>query len=62
MYHDLLHTRGCALQGGDLMAAISNDSQNKLRWSRKGHTFALDIAKGLVHLHVNKASCWPAAM
>lgn len=48
----------CVLQGGDLMAAIAKDAQNKLRWSRKGHTLALGIARGLVHLHANKVcSC-----
>lgn len=40
--------------GGDLMAAIANDLQNRLRWSRKGHLLALDIAKGLVYLHNNQ--------
>lgn len=44
------------VQGGDLMGAIANDRQNKLCWSRKGHTLALDIARGLVHLHANKVS------
>lgn len=36
------------------MQAITHDDQNRLRWSRKGHSLALDIAKGLVHLHANK--------
>lgn len=36
------------------MAAIANDTQNRLRWSRKGHLLALDIAKGLVYLHNNQ--------
>ena len=44
----------CSLQGGDLMVAIANDSQNRLRWSRKGHQLSLDIAKGLVYLHSNQ--------
>ena len=38
------------------MHAITRDDQNRLRWSRKGHSLALDIAKGLVHLHANKVS------
>ena len=36
------------------MGAIAKDKLNKLRWSRKGHVLALDIARGLVHLHANK--------
>ena len=36
------------------MDAIVADSKNFLRWSRKGHILAMDIAKGLVHLHANK--------
>ena len=36
------------------MEAIAADSKNLLRWSRKGHILAMDIAKGLVHLHANK--------
>ena len=36
------------------MDAIAADSKNLLRWSRKGHILAMDIAKGLVHLHANK--------
>ena len=36
------------------MAAIANDTQNRLRWSRKGHLLTLDIAKGLVYLHNNQ--------
>ena len=39
------------------MEAISSDSQNKLRWSRKGYLLAMDIAKGLVHLHASKVCC-----
>lgn len=42
------------MQGGDLMDAVAADSKNLLRWSRKGHILAMDIAKGLVHLHANK--------
>ena len=41
-------------QGGDLMDAIALDRKNMLRWSRKGSLLALDIAKGLVHLHTHK--------
>lgn len=36
------------------MDAVAADSKNLLRWSRKGHILAMDIAKGLVHLHANK--------
>ena len=36
------------------MGAIANDSQNRLRWSRRGHHLSLDIAKGLVYLHSNQ--------
>ena len=36
------------------MDAIAADSKNLLRWSRKGHILAMDIVKGLVHLHANK--------
>ena len=42
------------MQGGDLMDAIALDRKNLLRWSRKGSLLALDIAKGLVHLHTHK--------
>jgi len=42
------------MQGGDLMDAIALDRKNMLRWSRKGSLLALDIAKGLVHLHTHK--------
>ncbi len=42
------------MQGGDLMDAIAVDRKNILRWSRKGSLLALDIAKGLVHLHTHK--------
>lgn len=36
------------------MDAVAADKQNRLRWSRKGHVLAMDIAKGLVHLHANQ--------
>ena len=36
------------------MDAIALDRKNMLRWSRKGSLLALDIAKGLVHLHTHK--------
>lgn len=36
------------------MDAIAKDSQNRMRWSKKGHHLALDIAKGLVYLHSNQ--------
>ena len=36
------------------MDAIAADHKNFLRWSRKGSLLALDIAKGLVHLHANQ--------
>lgn len=42
------------MEGGDLMDAIALDRKNMLRWSRKGSLLALDIAKGLVHLHTHK--------
>lgn len=41
------------------MDAIAADSKNLLRWSRKGHMLAMDIAKGLVHLHANKVPLHP---
>lgn len=49
------------VQGGDLMNAIAADSKNLLRWSRKGHMLAMDIAKGLVHLHANKVPLHPSS-
>ena len=36
------------------MDAIAADRKNMLRWSRKGSLLALDIAKGLVHLHASQ--------
>ncbi|KAL0020996.1 hypothetical protein WJX77_005136 [Trebouxia sp. C0004] len=42
------------MEGGDLMDAIAADHKNLLRWSRKGSLLALDIAKGLVHLHASQ--------
>ncbi|KAL0019977.1 hypothetical protein WJX79_004684 [Trebouxia sp. C0005] len=42
------------MEGGDLMDAIAADRKNLLRWSRKGSLLALDIAKGLVHLHASQ--------
>ncbi len=36
------------------MDAIAADRKNLLRWSQKGSLLALDIAKGLVHLHANQ--------
>ena len=50
------------VQGGDLMLAISNDKQNNLRWSRKGHRLAMDIAKGLVHLHTHQVNAFARAL
>lgn len=41
------------------MDAIAADSKNLLRWSRKAHMLAMDIAKGLVHLHANKVPRHP---
>lgn len=46
------------VQGGDLMDAIAADSKHLLRWSRKGHILAMDIAKGLVHIHANKVPAY----
>ena len=44
------------MQGGDLMRAISTDTKNELRWSRKGGLLMLDIARGLAFLHANKVT------
>ena len=48
------------MQGGDLREAIQKDFDSqppkKFGWYGKGAKIALDVAKGLVFLHANKAS------
>lgn len=51
---NLLLLTGLFHQGGDLMRAISQDTKNELRWSRKGGLLMLDIARGLTYLHANR--------
>lgn len=36
------------------MGAIASDTQDELRWCRKGCALAADVAKGLVYLHSKK--------
>ena len=47
------------MQGGDLREAIQRDFDSqppkKFGWYGKGAKIALDVAKGLVFLHANKA-------
>lgn len=44
------------LQGGDLRAALSADSEGELSWRRKGRPIALDIVGGLCFLHANNVT------
>ena len=49
------HTKltACCLvwQGGDLMEAIAKDTKGDLRWDRNGASLAIDVVRGLCHLH-----------
>ena len=38
-------------QGGDLMDAIAKDTKGDLRWDRNGASLAIDVVRGLCHLH-----------
>ena len=38
-------------QGGDLMDAIAKDTKGDLRWDRNGALLAIDVVRGLCHLH-----------
>ena len=38
-------------QGGDLMDAIAKDAKGDLRWDRNGASLAIDVVRGLCHLH-----------
>ena len=40
-----------AWQGGDLMDAIAKDTKGDLRWDRNGASLAIDVVRGLCHLH-----------
>eukprot|EP00891_Asterochloris_glomerata_P007929 jgi/Astpho2/7929/fgenesh1_pg.00118_%23_34_t len=42
------------MAGGDLMEAIAQDKNGELKWMRRGHLIALDVARALVFLHRNK--------
>eukprot|EP00891_Asterochloris_glomerata_P007932 jgi/Astpho2/7932/Aster-06406 len=42
------------MPGGDLMEALAQDRRGELRWMRRGHNIALDLARALVYLHKNK--------
>ena len=44
------------MPGGDLMEALAEDRRGELRWMRRGHNIALDLARALVYLHKNKVS------
>ena len=44
------------MPGGDLMEALAQDRRGELRWMRRGHNIALDLARALVYLHKNKVS------
>ena len=48
------------MEGGDLQACIQDDSYptavGDFKWYKKGGRIALDVAKGLVFLHEQKAS------
>ena len=41
----------CSWQGGDLMDAIAKDTKGDLRWDRNGASLAIDVVRGLCHLH-----------
>lgn len=41
------------LQGGDLRAALTNDSKGELSWYQRGKGIAMDIVRGLHFLHAN---------
>ena len=45
------------MAGGDLMEAIAQDKNGELKWMRRGHLIALDVARALVFLHRNKVGC-----
>ena len=45
------------MAGGDLMEAIAQDKNGELKWMRRGHLIALDLARALVFLHRNKVGC-----
>ena len=38
-------------QGGDLMDAIAKDTVGDLRWDCNGASLAIDVVRGLCHLH-----------
>ena len=44
------------MPGGDLMEALAEDRRGELKWMRRGHNIALDLARALVYLHKNKVS------
>lgn len=44
-------SRSLRCTGGDLCAAIAGDDAGELRWYKRGHQIALDIARGLYFLH-----------
>lgn len=39
------------LQGGDLWNALAHNKPGRLDWYSRGRQIALDVARGLVHLH-----------
>lgn len=41
------------MQGGDLYAAMHNDTKDLVRWSKCGRQVAIDIVKALCFLHAN---------
>jgi serine/threonine protein kinase len=41
------------MPGGDLLTLIENDRDGSFRWSGRGRSIGMDVAKGLAYLHSN---------
>ncbi len=46
-------TEPLVLQGGDLRHALAGDDVDEFRWDRRGWDIALDILRGLCHIHAS---------